>query len=227
MGGDDEATSKMRFRPPSLFAAPVLNCTPAMTLFIAFPTRCPCFFSRCLFPPFPPFLYPIDEMPPAHDYSWNLSLAEQPLDLLVKISVSSMLSLVSIPQNGALVRIELTGNRHTSQWYSLSGASGRHILVGNLSKVFVSSMAKLLLNISLKFFYGIALVTFGCIRSSLLQASFLQWWRAGAISSWGARVSHCSGSSCCGTGGPVMWALRSCSMWVQWLWLLGSRAQAR
>ena len=61
------------------------------------------------------FLYLIDEMPPAHDYSWNLSLAEQPLDLLVKISLASTLSLVSIPQNGALVRIELTGNRHTRQ----------------------------------------------------------------------------------------------------------------
>lgn len=157
MGGDNEATSKMRFRPPSLFAAPVLNCTPAMTLFIVFPTRCPCFFSRCLFPPFPPLLYPTDEMPPACDYSWNLSLAEQPLDLLVKISLASTLSLISIPQNGALVGIKLTGNRHTSQWYSRSAASWRQILVGNLPKVFLSSMAKLLLNISLKFFYGIAL----------------------------------------------------------------------
>ena len=41
-------------------------------------------------------------------------------------------------------------------------------------------MAKLLLNISLKFLYGIALFIFGCIKSSLLHASF---------SSCGERVS--------------------------------------
>ena len=182
--GENLAWEEVMRQPPKWDSGPYHSLQPQLWTVhlqwlcsLLFPTVS---FHASLFPSFPPFLYPIDEMPPAHDYSWNLSLAEQPLDLLVKISLASTWSLVSISQNGALVRIELTGNRHTSQWCSLSAASWRHVLVGNLPKVFVSSLAKLLLNISLKFLNGIALFIFGCIKSSLLHASF---------SSCGERVS--------------------------------------
>ena len=118
MWGDDEATLKMGFGHLSLFAAPVLNCAPAMTFFIAFPPKYSCFFPCYLFPTLSSFLYPTDQMLPTRDYNWNLPLAEQPLDILVKISPAPTWSLVSIPQDVALVRVERTGKRHVSHWYS-------------------------------------------------------------------------------------------------------------
>ena len=46
------------------------------------------------------------------------------------------------------------------------------------------------------FFFN--LFIFGCVRSLLLHAGFLQLRQAGTILRCGARASHCSGFSCCG-----------------------------
>ena len=54
----------------------------------------------------------------------------------------------------------------------------------------------LLIYLLLLFFY---LLLFGCIGSSLLRAGFLWLPRAGATLRCGARASHCSGFSCCGS----------------------------
>lgn len=75
----------MEFRHFSLFAEAALYWTPAMTLFIAFLTKCPSFCPGSLFPPSSIFLYPKDQKLPPRDYGWNLPLAEQPL-AIIKIS---------------------------------------------------------------------------------------------------------------------------------------------
>ena len=47
---------------------------------------------------------------------------------------------------------------------------------------------------------------FGCIGSLLLHMGFLKLQRAGATLCCSARISHCSGFSCCGARALGMWA---------------------
>ena len=69
---------------------------------------------------------------------------------------------------------------------------------------------------SLQLSLFIYLFIFGCVGSSLLCASFLQLWQAGATPHRGARASHHRGLSCCGAQAPDAQA--------QQLWLTGPGA---
>ena len=73
----------------------------------------------------------------------------------------------------------------------------------------------------------ICLFIFGCVRSSLLHAGFLQLRRAGATLRCGARASHCGGCSCCGARALGTWASVVVARGLQQLWLAGSRAPAQ
>ena len=67
---------------------------------------------------------------------------------------------------------------------------------------------------------------FGCVGSSLLQAGFLQLWRAGATLCCSMRASYCGGFSLQSTDSRHT-GFSSCGSWAQQLWLTGSRAQAQ
>ena len=49
----------------------------------------------------------------------------------------------------------------------------------------------------------------------------------GGHSSCGLSHSHCGGFSCCRARALGYVGLNNCGTWAQWLWLLGSRAQAK
>ena len=71
------------------------------------------------------------------------------------------------------------------------------------------------------FFFFLINLYFGCVRSLLLRAGFLQLWRAGATLRCGAWASHCGGFFCCGAWALGVWAsavvargLGSCGSWA-------------
>lgn len=110
----------------------------------------------------PPYFYPINQMLPPRDYSWNLLLAEQLLVIMTQIS-PTLWSLVSCTQDGNHLGFEpdeYTGNIHINQEYALSAAAWMHSLIWNLSKILailplLGDVTKLLLRNNIKLSYRV------------------------------------------------------------------------
>ena len=73
----------------------------------------------------------------------------------------------------------------------------------------------------------IHLLIWGCAGSSFLCRLFSSCSKQGLLSSCGGRTSHCGSLSCCRAQSLGPTGFSSCSMWTQYFWFPGPRAQAQ